>query len=150
WRQFADDNNYKDETYGVGLNYLEMCDRAASLKAKEAAVVAKGIRHIMKNPANEFHLEYPCHGNNVKRWFVMHVTHFDWEGQPRYIVAHQNVTELKLVQLALAESKKKTQAILDNVVNGIITLNQFGKIEFANPAALSIFDYKMAEITRLN
>ena len=146
WRSFADSNGFKDDTYGVGTNYLRVCDAAAMNKSRFATYAASGIRDVMQRKSSNFQLEYPCHSNTDKRWFVMQVTRFDWDGSPRYIIAHQNVTALKEVQNQLQENEQHLQAILDNVPNGIITINPRGLIESANPAAADIFGYNIDEM----
>lgn len=145
WCQFADENGLKDAEYSIGDNYLDVCDSAMGYN-RDAAQASQGIREVLQRKSDQFQLEYPCHSKAEKRWFVMQVTRFDWRGQSRVIIAHQNVTELKKVQIELAESHKRTQAILDNVINGIITLDGHGRIEMMNPAALNIFGYTSEEI----
>lgn len=49
--------------------------------------------------------------------------------------------ELTEQQAQLKESKTRLQAIVDNVVDGIITFNREGIIESMNPAAQAIFSY---------
>lgn len=141
WCRFADENNLNDPSYALGTSYLAVCDNATGKFATEGKAVSHGIRDVMSYTSADFYLEYPCHGPNEKRWFVMHVTRFEWNGHPRFIIAHQNVTEVKQVQVKLEESQKRLQAILDHVLNGIITLNEQGRIESVNPAAAHIFDY---------
>lgn len=41
----------------------------------------------------------------------------------------------------LRESAERTQAILDNMVDGVVTINPQGRIESCNPAACRIFGY---------
>lgn len=139
WRQYADHNGFKSPQYGMGMNYLDVCDRAARHNSREAALVGSGIRAVMGLKTPEFYMEYPCHSPQEKRWYVVRVTRFDWYGNTRYIIAHQNVTELKRVQLELEESQKRLQVILDTVVSGIITLNESSIIQTVNPAATKIF-----------
>lgn len=139
WRQFADENGFRDPSYGVGSNYLAVCDTAM---VDEARAVARGIRDVLRLTTNEFYLEYPCHSPSERRWYVVRVSRFEWYGHVRLIVAHQNVTELKRVQIELAESKARIQAILDHVVDGIITTNREGVIETLNPAAARLFGYE--------
>lgn len=146
WCDFADGNDYDGAHYAVGSNYLNICDAATGRNSREAPAVAKGIRAVLANELPEFRLEYPCHSPEEKRWFVVHVTRFDWSGKPRVIVAHQNVTELKEVQVELADSQRRIQTILDNVINGIVTLDSRGVIESINPAGAAIFDYDMADL----
>lgn len=147
WQHFGEDNHLIDPDYCIGMNYLEVCDKSTGRNNREAGMVAAGIREVMNRQRDEFKMEYPCHSTNQKRWFIMSVTRFSWDGQDRYIVAHQNVTELKITQVELSESQKRIQAILDNVVNGIITLDSRGFIETANIAACAIFEYTVDQFT---
>jgi PAS domain S-box-containing protein len=48
------------------------------------------------------------------------------------------------------EGEKRIRAILDNVVDGIITIDQQGTIESFNPAACNIFGYSPAEVVGQN
>lgn len=50
------------------------------------------------------------------------------------------------LERAQQEQAMHTQAILDNVVDGIVTINQAGKIVSANPAAERIFGYAAGEL----
>jgi len=61
------------------------------------------------------------------------------------IVAYfrQRLSELK-------ESKEQTQAIVNTVVNGILTIDKQGIIEFLNPAAENIFGYSRKEVIGQN
>ncbi|MDX2074961.1 MAG: ATP-binding protein [bacterium] len=147
WRRFGDENHLVDPNYCVGMNYLDICDKATGRNNREAGMVAAGIREVMNRQRDEFKMEYPCHSTTRKQWFVLHVTRFSWEGQDRFIVAHQDVTELKVAQVELSESQKRIQAILDNVMNGIITLDSRGFIETANIAACAIFEYTVDQFT---
>ncbi len=147
WQQFAADNGFKDTAnYGVGMNYIQICDNATRHNSRDAPMVAMGIRDIIGGRLNEFEMEYPCHSPVERRWFVVRVSRFDWYGEPRLIVAHQNVTELKQVQIELAESKKRIEAILDNINNGILTITPRGRIETANRATARIFGYSLDEL----
>lgn len=150
WRRFAEENHLSMKDYGIGTNYLEVCDRAAGRNSREAMIVAAGIRDVMAYRRDEFYLEYPCHSPTRRSWFFMQVTRFDWEGKVRYIIAHQNVTEVKRVQFELIESKQRIEAILNNVLNGIITLDERGRVESTNPAAAEIFGYTMLELMRMS
>lgn len=147
WRKFGDENDLLSPNYCLGMNYLEICDNATGRNNREAGLVANGIRAVMNRQQDEFKMEYPCHSPTEKRWFVVHVTRFSWDGQDRFIVAHQDVSELKLAQVELSENQKRIQAILDNVINGIITFDARGFIETANVAACAIFEYTPAEFT---
>jgi two-component system, LuxR family, sensor kinase FixL len=56
----------------------------------------------------------------------------------------------EMVQLALQESAARLSAILNTAVEGIITIDEFGKIESANASAQSLFGYTEAEMIGQN
>ena len=61
-----------------------------------------------------------------------------------------DITAQKVAELALRENAEHTQAILDNVVDGIITINQMGIIQSYNLAAETIFGYSAREAIGCN
>jgi PAS domain S-box-containing protein len=146
WREFAADNQYSNSSYGVGLNYLAMCDNAVGEWAGDARRTAAGIRAVIAGEQNEFYLEYPCHSPDRMRWFTMRATRFEWAGSARAIVAHQDVTVLKETTLRLNETERHMKTIVDHVVDGILTLDEAGVIQAINPAGAQIFGYQAAEI----
>ncbi|MBC8171682.1 MAG: PAS domain S-box protein, partial [Anaerolineae bacterium] len=147
WRRYADVNGMTLRDAGLGANYLRVCDQATGRSSQEAAQVARGIREIISRQREEFYLEYPCHSPGQKNWFIVQVTRFEWQGRIRLIMAHQNVTQLKEVQLQLDDHRKRLETILNHVVNGIVTISASGSLKMLNPAALTIFDYSQAELT---
>ncbi len=148
WRDFGEENGF-GAGYGSGTNYLTVCDTSAE-KAPDAVLVAQGIREVLAEQSDEFYLEYPCHSPSKHRWFVVRVTGFQWYGQMRLIVAHQNITEIKQAQVDLEENKQRLEAILENLVDGIITFDEYGVIETLNSAAAYIFGYDREEVIRQN
>jgi PAS domain S-box-containing protein len=143
WRQFADANGFTTPDYGIGMNYFNVCETATGQAAQDASLVARGMRDIIAGHLTEFEMEYPCHTPHQRRWFVVRVSRFDWRDDVRLIVAHQNITELKRVQLELTDSKRRIEAILENVNNAILTIDLNGSIETANLAAARIFGYSL-------
>lgn len=95
WRRFADANGYRGEAYGVGDNYLRVCEQAAGEDAESAMAAARGIREVFAGHRDEFYLEYPCHGPDVKRWFQLRATRLEGVGPGYVVTAHENITEVK-------------------------------------------------------
>jgi len=96
WRRFADANQFAAAGYGVGMNYLEICEAASGECAPAAIAVAQGIREVLAGRQEAFSLEYPCHSPSEERWYLAHVTRFHWEGPRHAVVAHENVTQRRL------------------------------------------------------
>lgn len=110
WRQFAEKNQYASGRYGVGINYIEMCESATGKDAEEAQAVACGIRDVIAGILEDFSLEYPCHSPDEKRWFLVHVTCFHWEGPRRVVVAHENITARRRMEDELRDAKLAAEA----------------------------------------
>lgn len=62
----------------------------------------------------------------------------------------RDIGERKAAEAALREQASFTQAILDNVVDGIITIDERGEIASMNRAAERIFGYPVAEVLGRN
>jgi PAS domain S-box-containing protein len=104
WRDFADANPPIPLHYCVGMNYLEICDRAIGPNSSEAIPFATGLRAVMKGDKEQFVLEYPCNDpQHTQRWFSARVTHFAGGYPVRIVVAHENITSRKLAELSVAE-----------------------------------------------
>ena len=58
----------------------------------------------------------------------------------------QMVTNLKQIKGDLEKSQHQLQSIISNVMDGIITINEFGEIQVFNPAAELIFGYSQQEV----
>jgi diguanylate cyclase (GGDEF)-like protein/PAS domain S-box-containing protein len=58
----------------------------------------------------------------------------------------QMVTNLKQIKVELEKSQSQLQAIIHNVMDGIITINESGEIHGFNPAAEQIFGYLRHEV----
>lgn len=63
---------------------------------------------------------------------------------------HADITDFKRAETALRDQAEHTQAILDNMVDGIITIDRVGNIDSFNPAAEHIFGYAADEVLGRN
>ena len=85
-------------------NYLAVCQKAADAGDQFGIEASAGIRSVMAGN-DPFHLEYPCHSPEEKRWFMMSVNAFRHEGAEYFVISHKDITERRLLEekaLALA------------------------------------------------
>jgi excisionase family DNA binding protein len=98
WKAFAVANGGDLRKVGEGVNYLEVCDSATGAQSESAATFAEGLRSVLLSGREEFTLEYPCHSPSERRWFVGRVRRFPASGTPLAMVAHESVTDRKLLE----------------------------------------------------
>ncbi|MDD5333235.1 MAG: EAL domain-containing protein [Rhodoferax sp.] len=93
WRNFASANALQGPDYGVGLNYLAICDNAQGAEAAQAQQVGAGIRAVLAGASDSFSLEYPCHSSSSQRWFLLLATPLAGDSPHGAVVMHLDITE---------------------------------------------------------
>jgi PAS domain S-box-containing protein len=146
WRDFARANGAVAQNYAEGANYLRTCDSAAGAYSGQAAPFAEGIRSVLSGQRDKFELEYPCHSPSEQRWFVGRVTRFAADGPPRAVVAHENITERKVVEERLHESERQFRALFENTLDAILIASDTGEYVGANDAACDLFGVSLHEL----
>jgi diguanylate cyclase (GGDEF)-like protein/PAS domain S-box-containing protein len=105
WLDFAAGNGGSLGDLQEGANYLSVCEFAASMSTPDAAEAGQFLvllREVLAGHRTHFQLEYPCHSPSEQRWFMVRVSRMEASDPPRYVVAHDDVTALKLAQQALS------------------------------------------------
>ena len=122
WLQFAMDNPKKSGepvgNAGVGTNYLDLCRNSTGAFSDEAMTAHDGIRAVLERRLPAFYLEYPCHSEDEKRWFLMMATAMRGAGR-RVVVSHINITERKESENALLEAKVRYRELFENINSGV-------------------------------
>jgi len=100
WRDYGRDNAYRDEDFGKGRNYLDICEMASGADAEDGAAAAQGIRGILAGERAQFIHEYPCHAPDRLQWFRLIVNRLPApngrERHNRAVAMHVDITERKL------------------------------------------------------
>jgi PAS domain S-box-containing protein len=151
WKDFAEANPPIPPDYGVGGNYLEICDRAQGPNSQEATSFAEGLRAILRGECNQFNFEYPCHSpSGEKRWFNARVTSFMVDHHPRVVVSHENITERELAQENLRKSEETYRYLFKNQPHPmwIYDLETLAFLE-VNEAAVAKYGYSRAEFLQM-
>jgi PAS domain S-box-containing protein len=89
----------------VGMNYLELCDRAVGRDRAIAAAFAAGMRDVIAGARVSFEVEYPCHTPTELYFFVARVTRMRMGDRDGLIVAHHDVTTRKRAEQSLREAE---------------------------------------------
>lgn len=108
------------------------------------------MRAALEGKAQSFERIIPRpNGASVYVWtqYIPDISNGKIEGM---FVVILDISERKYAELALQESAQHTQAILDNMFDGVITINTRGTIQSFNKAASTIFGYSQDEVLGLN
>ncbi len=95
WRNFADAHVLLSPAYGLGLDYLLVCDGAQDSSAGDARQAAQGIRAVLRGSLPSFSFEYACHSAAQRRWFMLTVTPLASDRMGGVIVMHLDVSARK-------------------------------------------------------
>ena len=104
WKDFTRQNGGLIELTWQGVNYLNAC-RDGALGDK----VAQGIRAVLNGEQSFYDVEYPCDSPTEIRWFRCTVTRFRWDGPPRVVVAHEDITARVLNEQALRQTQGRLE-----------------------------------------
>ena len=150
WRQFAAANALQDPRFGVGQNYVEICERVIGDCSGEAQTAGKGIRQVLQGDESEFSLEYPCHSPTEKCWFRLTVTPVNSPHLAGAVVMHVNITERKLADETLRESEERFRGMFTGAAAGIAISTPKGYYLQANAAYCRMLGYTEAELKTMN
>ena len=134
----------------LGVNYLHICDAAAHCGDEHGALVSDVIRHVMSTTIESAILDYPCHSPTEKRWFSVRVQRLRWNGSPHFLISHHNITSHTLSEQSLLKKESRLRGIVDDAIDGIITIDEHGLIESFNPSAERLFGYDATEVIGQN
>jgi two-component system, LuxR family, sensor kinase FixL len=82
--------------------------------------------------------------------FFLSVSEVKLENKTIYTGIIHDISELKKAEIALQESQNQLNAIINNAVDGIITIDERGLMQIVNPAAASLFGYEVEELIGQN
>jgi len=131
------------DTGDVGENYFE-----AASDDDEAVV---GIREVLAGEREVYAHEYPCHGPQQRRWFLMRVTRFEQDGDPYAVVAHLDITERKLAELETEHLLDRVDGLVTDVTTALVAAQSRSEIETGIvDAAVAANAYDAALVARLD
>ena len=146
WREFARNNAMSGSDFGVGVNYIEVCEASRGPCSEGAADVARGIRSVLSGHSRLFTLEYPCHGPEQQRWFRLMVAPVAREQSTGAVVMHIDVTERVLAEQRVRDGAREVRAIVDNALDAIVGIDERGHVVSWNPQATNTFGWSVEEI----
>lgn len=100
WRMFAADNGGDPETTGIGVNYLQVCERAAAAGSADAESMIHALHAVLTGATLHADLEYPCPSPVAGRWFLLRIAPMVGRTAGA-VVSHVNITRRKAAEQVL-------------------------------------------------
>jgi PAS domain S-box-containing protein len=157
WRQFATTNLLQGPGFGIGQNYVEICERAIGDCSDEARAAARGIRQVLQGEEKVFALEYPCHSPTEKFWFRLVVTPVNHDLLAGAVVMHTNITERKLAAAEFEQLSQRTERRERLLSTALASMSDFaqiydqaGRILFVNQPLLDLWGLTLEEVVGKN
>jgi diguanylate cyclase (GGDEF)-like protein/PAS domain S-box-containing protein len=115
WGRSTAGNPLHGPAYGVGSNYLELCDRHRGPAAADAHAAAAGIRSVLAGAKQRFSMEYPCVLPSEERWFLLTGTPLSVGRPSGAVVMHVDITDQKRGEMELRRFAAAMDASADAI-----------------------------------
>jgi len=148
WKRFARENGFQSGNFGVGMNYLAVCEQATGPESEFAHALAQGIRRVISGEQTAYTLEYPYHGPAARRWFVTRIARLAEASGAPIVVAHEDVTEQHLAREQLRQANQFMSRVIEAIPDGIGVLDAHGRLKLANRALSHILGVPASELLR--
>ncbi len=147
WRKFTLTNNLGVPKYGIGYSYIAISEKATGVDEITGKKIAKGIRELIAGQKNEFSMEYSCYQEHKKVWFQLIVAPLSDKTKKGAVVLHIDITDRKLAEELLLQSKANLQSIFENTDVAYVLCDSEHKIvsfnSKANELSIEEFDKKL-------
>lgn len=116
WKQFGLQNGANAATLvAKEMNYLEICARGARDGDQYARDALTGITGVLEGKITQYSMEYPCHADSEKRWYMLHATPLSGRTGGA-VISHLEITDRKKNE-ARQETELAMLAELANFAN---------------------------------
>jgi two-component sensor histidine kinase len=115
WERFGRMHDASPITWtGIGLNYLDVCRRAAAAGNTEAQDALMGLQAVLQGRQAALTMEYPCDEPEQPRWFLLQATPLTPPHQG-LVLAHWDITTRKQAEARLQTAVQEKDALLREV-----------------------------------
>lgn len=146
WRAFALQNEFADRQYGIGTNYLDVCDAAAAAGDDIANAVATSLRHILNGSRLEETFEYPCATDRGERTFSLQIRRFEYAGERLALTSHVDISASKKAAMDIEAAERRYRTLYNENPAMFFTIDKSLRIVSANDYGAAQLGYQASEL----
>jgi PAS domain S-box-containing protein len=152
WRDFTVPSPLLGMKFGVGTNYLQVCDAATREGLDLAAQLSAGIRAVMSDRRKNFSVEHRASARDHEHWFIIRVTRFTIDGHTRTVIAYTDITERKRAEAALQESQRALSTLMSNLPGMAYRchIDEQWTMRFVSEGCIALTGYRPADLVNNN
>lgn len=148
WCQFARENGYRGDSFGVGESYVAQCQGSEPCDATDdaAADVAVGLKAVLSGETTFFSKEYSCHSETEQRWYRLIITPRSVNRRSGAVVTHVPVTREKELEISLRDSERRLNAIYRIADIGDFEYDAVANKSWLSPPVMRIWGRPESEV----
>lgn len=148
WARCQGDGRFIGPRHVAGHNYLLSCASAGT--TPDAAHLVDGLRRVLDGTLPAFSQDYDCPDTVPRRWYRVIATPMRGDRRGLTAVMHLDISELKQAETARERSETLLNAFMDTAVDGIVLIDERGRIESVNPTLARMFGYTPEQLVGRN
>ncbi|MBK4737557.1 sensor histidine kinase [Noviherbaspirillum pedocola] len=98
----------------VGMNYLEVCERANAHGVVDAERFAAGLRAVLDGKMPQFSMDYSCSVALADHWYRATVSRLLPLDPPRFLIVHEDITWHRDMENALRQSALSVRELAEH------------------------------------
>ena len=124
----------------IGVDYLKCCKNEGGEEAQN------GIQSVLSGDLLFFTLEYSCDSQQEKHWFSMAVTPLNHTLMGGAVIAHTEISEIKLAHEALSKHQTILEAVINGTRDAVYVKDMEGRYLLMNSAAALVVGKRVEDV----
>jgi len=146
WLQSDTANLLRGPGFGVGRNYVELCESVTGELSELARAAAAGIRRLLQGDAADFNVEYSWPSPTGEIWFRLVGTRLGAERDSGVVVVHADISGRKMTEDAVRQREEYFNDLFSEAAICIATCTPQGRFLHANKAYCRMLGYTEEEL----
>ncbi|MHB8581446.1 MAG: PAS domain S-box protein [Ignavibacteriaceae bacterium] len=132
--------------FSKGENYLKSIESNLSSINEDGNKLIELLKEVHSGEANSVSMEYSYRQDNSQVWCLVRISRFINHEPLRLVIKHENITDIKLSQVKIAESEKRYRQLAESLPQTIVEFDFEGKVKYVNQTGMKIFNLSSEEI----